>query len=86
MISPWRRQLKFVFADSPQGGESGPNLDVSRGRSYLLQIARGSEANRPGTGADDESRLLERIASPANLAAAMTDAPDLKRAIKHLYV
>ena len=71
MISPERRQLNFAFADSPQGGEDDENLDVSRGRSFLLQRARDREANRVGTGADGECRLLERIASPSNMALAM---------------
>ena len=65
------RQLKFVFAASPQGGgESGPS-DVSVGRDFLLHIANSRTASDLGARAADASRLLEAVASPANLAAAL---------------
>jgi len=65
------RQLKFVFAASPQGGgESGPS-DVSAGRDFLLHRANIKTANDLGASAADASRLLEAVASPANLASAL---------------
>jgi len=65
------RQLKFVFAASPQGGgESGPS-DVSVGRDFLLHIANSRTASDLGARAADASRLLEAVASPANLATAL---------------
>jgi len=51
------RQLKFVFAASPQGGgESGPS-DVSAGRDFLLHIANSRTASDLGARAADASRL-----------------------------
>lgn len=66
------RQLKFVFAASPQGGgKSGP-ADVSAGRDFLLHIANRRTASDLGaSAAADASRLLEAAASPANLATAL---------------
>ena len=65
------RQLKFVFAASPQGGgESGPS-DASAGRDFLLHTANGKTASDLGASAADASRLLEAVASPANLATAL---------------
>jgi RNA-directed DNA polymerase len=60
--------LKFVFAASPQGGgKSGPS-DASGGRDFLLHTANRKTASNLGARADDTSRLLEAVASPANLA------------------
>ena len=65
------RQLKFVFAASPRGGgKSGPS-DASAGRDFLLHIANSKKANDLGARAADASRLLEAVASPANLATAL---------------
>jgi RNA-directed DNA polymerase len=65
------RQLKFVFAASPQGGgESGPS-DASAGRAFLLHIANSRTASDLGARAAEASRLLEVVASPANLATAL---------------
>jgi RNA-directed DNA polymerase len=65
------RQLKFVFAASPRGGgESGPS-DASAGRDFLLHTANRRTANDLGASAADASRLLEAMASPANLATAL---------------
>ncbi len=65
------RQLKFVFAASPQGGgESGPS-DVSVGRDFLLHIANSRTASDLGARVADASRLLKAVASPANLATAL---------------
>ena len=65
------RQLQFVFAASPQGGgKSGPS-DASAGRDFLLHTANSKRANDLGASAADASRLLEAVASPANLAMAL---------------
>ncbi len=65
------RQLKFVFAASPRGGgKSGPS-DASAGKDFLLHIANSKKANDLGASAADASRLLEAVASPANLATAL---------------
>lgn len=65
------RQLKFVFAASPQGGgKSGPS-DASGGRDFLLHTANRKTASDLGASAADASRLLEAVASPANLATAL---------------
>ena len=65
------RQLKFVFAASPQGGgESGP-ADASAGRDFLLHTANRKTASDLGASAADAGRLLEAVASPANLATAL---------------
>jgi len=65
------RQLKFVFAASPPGGgESGP-ADASAGRDFLLHTANRKTASDLGASAADTSRLLEAVASPANLATAL---------------
>lgn len=64
------RQLKFVFAASPPGGgKSGPS-DASAGRDFLLHTANSKTANDLSASAADASRLLEAVASPANLATA----------------
>ena len=50
------RQLKFVFAVSPQGGgKSGPS-DASAGRDFLLHIANSRTANDLGARAADASQ------------------------------
>ena len=38
------RQLTFVFADSPEGGKGSRKRDESRGRPYLLHIAKATNA------------------------------------------
>jgi len=65
------RQLLFVFADSSRGGgEAGPE-DGSEGRAYLLHIAKARDARDSAAPASDEGSLLERVASPSNLAEAL---------------
>ncbi|MFM9009972.1 MAG: group II intron reverse transcriptase/maturase [Planctomycetota bacterium] len=60
-----------MFAASPQGGgESGPS-DASAGRDFLLHRANRRTASDLGARAADASRLLEAVASPANLATAL---------------
>ena len=65
------RQLKFVFAASPQGGgKSGPSK-ASVGRDFLLHTASRWTSNDLGASAADACRLLEAAASPAILATAL---------------
>ena len=45
MLSVESRQLTFVFADSPPGGEDEGPSDVSVGKSYLLHIAEVKKAD-----------------------------------------
>ena len=71
MRSTESRQLPFVFAASPQGGgESGPE-DVSTGQDFLLHIAKARDAKDFVAPATDGCSLLERVASPSNLAEAL---------------
>jgi RNA-directed DNA polymerase len=65
------RQLTIAFADSPSGGGETEPSDASERRSFLLQRARGKKTKGPGTGVADTSRLLEDVASEANLATAL---------------
>jgi len=65
------RQLSFAFADSPQGGgEAGPP-DASGGRAFLLHTAKRKRTARTVASTADTSRLLEEVASVANLAQAL---------------
>lgn len=65
------RQLGFVFADSPQGGGLGRGLDASEHRPWLLHTAKRKTMAGPVTRAADPDRLLEEVASEANLARAL---------------
>ena len=65
------RQLKFVFAASPQGGGTSGPTDASAGRDFLLHTANSKTASDLIASAADASRLLEAAASPANLAMAL---------------
>jgi RNA-directed DNA polymerase len=65
------RQLNIAFADSPLGGGKTEPSDASERRSLLLQKARSKTTRGPGAGVADTSRLLEEVASEANLAAAL---------------
>jgi len=66
------RQGAFVFADSPQGGKGQEPQDESRGKRFLLHIAKGKSQGLPAIGAAvDTSRLLEAVASAPNLARAL---------------
>lgn len=68
MRSTESRQLPFVFADSPRGGgQDGPE-DGSEGRAFLLHIAEARDAEGSVAPASDDGSLLERVASPSNLA------------------
>ena len=65
------RQLGFVFADSPQGGGHGGGSDGSEHRPWLLHTAKRKTTAGPATRAADPDRLLEEVASEANLARAL---------------
>jgi RNA-directed DNA polymerase len=63
--------LSFVLADSPDGGGSGGPPDASERRSFLLHRAKRKRSARTVAWAADTSRLLEDVASEANLALAL---------------
>lgn len=65
------RQLGLVFADSPSGGGKDEPSDASDRRSFLLHTARRKKTRGPATCVADTSRLLEEVASEANLAEAL---------------
>jgi RNA-directed DNA polymerase len=65
------RQLNLVFADSPSGDGKNEPLDVSGRRSFLLHKARSRKTSGPVTCVADTRRLLEEVASEANLAKAL---------------
>ncbi len=65
------RQLTFVFADSPKGGKDSRKRDESRGRPYLLHIAKATNATSSATTESKPERLLESVTHPANLATAL---------------
>ena len=67
MLSSESRQLAFVFADSPPGGEDDRASDVSVGKSFLLLIANVKEANETDTRTTDQvDRLLDGFRSNNN--------------------
>jgi group II intron reverse transcriptase/maturase len=63
--------LNLVFADSPLGGGVAGSSDASERRSLLLHIARNKKTRGPVANEADTSRLLEEVASEANLAKAL---------------
>ena len=68
------RQLTFVFADSPQGGEQVKTSDVSDAKTWLLHRADGKATNDSAAQADagqPTARLLERVACESNMARAL---------------
>ena len=65
------RQLDLGFADSPVGGGNAEPSDASERRSFLLHKARREKTRGPVTGVADTGRLLEEVASEANLAKAL---------------
>ena len=65
------RQLTLVFADSPSGGGAAEPPDASGRRSFLLHKARSKKTRGPAASVADTSRLLEEVASEANLAKAL---------------
>ena len=71
MRSTESRQLPFVFADSPKGGGEARPEDGSTGRGFLQRIAKARDAKDFVAPATDGCSLLERVASPSNLAEAL---------------
>ena len=65
------RQLTFAFADSPQGDGPVVPSDVSVGKAWLSLKAKGKEENASAAWTADTGRLLESVASVANLAQAL---------------
>jgi RNA-directed DNA polymerase len=65
------RQLTIAFAENPSGGGESEPSDASDRRNFLLLKARSKKTRGPGTGVADTSRLLEEVASEANLATAL---------------
>jgi RNA-directed DNA polymerase len=63
--------LSLVLADSPFGGGETEPSDASERRSFLLQTARRKKTRGPATCVAGTSRLLEEVASEANLAEAL---------------
>ena len=59
-----------MFADSPQGGGTAERRTHPR-RAFLLHIAKRKKTIGPVACAADASRLLEEVASEANLARAL---------------
>ena len=60
-----------MFADSPSGSGSAEPSDASERRSFLLHKARTKKTRGPAANVADTSRLLEEVASEANLAKAL---------------
>lgn len=64
-------QLLFAFAESPEGCEvEAPDGEPS-GKSILQQIVKARKVTDSCTTADPSEGLMERIASPQNLASAL---------------
>ena len=60
MRSMRSRQLTFVFADSPQGGEGARATDESAGKASLLHKAKDMSTSDLIAPAADTGRLLEQ--------------------------
>ena len=60
-----------MLADSPEGGGSEGPPDASERRAFLLQRAKRKRSARTVAWAADPGRLLEDVASEANLALAL---------------
>lgn len=71
MSSTESRQLPFVFAASLQGGGGSRSGDGSPSRAFLLPTAKARDASDSVAAATDQGLLLERAASPPNLAEAL---------------
>ena len=63
--------MSLGFADSPSGGGAAAPSDVSERRRFLLHKARTKKTRGPAANVADTSRLLEEVASEANLAKAL---------------
>jgi group II intron reverse transcriptase/maturase len=64
-------QLRFAFADSPQGSKDEAPNGVSSGKSILQQIAKARKVKDSNATSDPLEGLMEKIASPQNLASAL---------------
>lgn len=64
-------QLLFAFADNPKGSETEEAAGVPVGKSILQQIAKARKTIESSTTGDPYEGLMERIASPQNMAAAL---------------
>ncbi len=72
MRSVESRQLSFVFADSPSGSGDEASTGGPVGKAFLRLTAKARKTSDPTTtAAGDTTRLLDAVASPANLAAAL---------------
>jgi len=71
MRSARPKQLSFAFADSPQGGKGAGASDASKARGYLLHIAEGMSEVDLAASEPEPGKLMERVASSRNLAAAL---------------
>jgi len=65
------RQLSFAFADSPRGGGAAEASGAPDVKAVLLHIAKRTTATGLAAEAADTRQLLERVASPPNLAQAL---------------
>jgi len=74
------RQLSLAIADSPSGSGIAEPTDASERRSILLHKARNKKTSGSATGAADPDRLLEEVASEANLATALLNVVQNKGA------
>ena len=63
--------MGFVFADSPRGGGDEGGSGEPEHRSWLLHTAKHKTMASSFTRAADSDRLLEAVASEANLAGAL---------------
>jgi RNA-directed DNA polymerase len=63
--------MNLVFADSPTGDGKAEPSDASERRNFLLHKARRKKTRGPAAEVADTSRLLEEVASEANLAKAL---------------
>jgi len=63
--------LNLAFADNPSGGGAAEPSDASERQSFLLHKARSKKTRGPAAEVADSSRLLEEVASEANLAKAL---------------
>ena len=72
--------MSFAFADSPDGGGSDGSSDASERRAFLLHKAKRKKPARSVACAVDTSRLLEDVASEANLALALLNVVQIGRA------
>ncbi len=73
MRSAGPRQLTFVFADSPQGGEQVEASGAPEDRAWLLHITSGKKVSGPAAQAADGRWLLGSLAG--NLRCSAEETP-----------